>query len=72
MSGTYESGTIMAEYQDILRFLALNPPRREPDKSFHASVLEMLARKLRGEDVRLEPEVLTIKSRLPNYTKRYH
>jgi hypothetical protein len=67
-----ESGVAMAEYQDILRFLALNPPHHEPEKRLHASVLETLARKLRGEEVKIEPEVLKVKSPVPNYMKRYH
>lgn len=42
----------MAEYQDILNFLASNPPQLEPEKRFHASLLELIAKKLRcGDDV---------------------
>ena len=62
----------MAEYQDILRFLAQNPPRREPDKKMHASLLEMLAKKLRGEDVNLEQEVLKSSDQRLPYNKRLH
>jgi hypothetical protein len=39
----------MAEYEDILRFLASNPPHLAPEKKFHASLLETLAKKLREE-----------------------
>jgi hypothetical protein len=39
----------MAEYQDILKFLAENPPHLDPEKKFHASLLEMLAKRLRDE-----------------------
>jgi len=62
----------MAEYQDILRFLASNPPNHEPDKAMHASMLEMLARKLRGEDVKVDQEVLKTGKRVLNRNKKYH
>jgi hypothetical protein len=39
----------MAEYEEILRFLASNPPHLAPEKKFHASLLETLAKKLREE-----------------------
>jgi len=39
----------MAEYLDILKFLAANPPHLAPEKRFHASLLETLAKKLRDE-----------------------
>jgi hypothetical protein len=39
----------MAEYQEILKFLASNPPHLGLEKKFHASLLEILAKKLREE-----------------------
>lgn len=62
----------MAEYQDILRFLALNPPDQEPDKMLHASLLEMLAKKLRGEEIIIEHEVLKSSQPFINHKKKYH
>lgn len=60
----------MAEYQDILRYLVQNPPLREPDKKMHASLLELLAKKLRGEDTKTEEKVLNFK--LPTPNRKYH
>ncbi len=62
----------MAEYQDILRFLALNPPDQEPDKLLHASLLEMLAKRLRGEKIKVEHEVLKSSQKFINNNKKYH
>ena len=62
----------MAEYQDILRFLASNPPNLEPEKRFHASLLEMLAKKLRGAEENSPLEVLKDTVQVPNYKKGYH
>jgi hypothetical protein len=66
------NGVVMADYKDILRFLASNPPQHEPEKRMHASLLEMLARKLRGEEVDLEKEALKMPQKLPTYNKRLH
>ena len=66
------NGVNMAEYADILRFLALNPPLREPEKQLHASMLEMLARRLRGEEVNIEKQVLKSPQKVPTYSKRLH
>ena len=60
----------MTEYQDILRYLFQNPPKREPDKQIHASLLEMLAKKLRGEDVKPEEKIL--KSAFSPLNRKYH
>jgi hypothetical protein len=60
----------MAEYQDILRYLVQNPPLREPDKRMHASLLELLAKKLRGEDVKAEEKILNSALVTPN--RKYH
>ncbi len=62
----------MAEYRDILRFLVQNPPLREPDRRMHASLLEMLAKKLRGEDVKAEEKILKTKLMTLNQKSRYH
>ncbi len=62
----------MAEYQDILRFLASNPPRVEPEKRFHASLLEMLAKKLRGIEQNSPLQALKATPSVPNYKKGYH
>lgn len=62
----------MADYQDILKYLASNPPRIEPEKKFHASLLEMLAKKLRGEAVEEELPLLKKTPAIPSYRKNYH
>jgi hypothetical protein len=62
----------MAEYQDILKFLATNPPRVDAEKQMHASLLEMLARKLRGEEINLQGEVLKKSATAPFNVKRLH
>ncbi len=62
----------MAEYQDILKFLASNPPSVEPEKRFHASLLEMLAKKLRGVEQNSPLQVLKTTPSVPNYKKGYH
>jgi hypothetical protein len=62
----------MPEYQELLRFLASNPPHLDPEKKIHASLLEMMAKKLRGESINFTPEVLSSNSPLPNYKKGYH
>jgi hypothetical protein len=62
----------MPEYQELLRFLASNPPHLEPEKKIHASLLEMLAKKLRGEAVNFGVEALNKTSALPNIKKGYH
>jgi len=66
------SGVNMTEYADILRFLALNPPLHESEKKLHASLLDMLARKLRGEEVNIEKEVLKSPQKVATYNKRFH
>ena len=44
----------MPEYGKILAFLANNPPQFESERAMHASLLELLASCLRGEDRALE------------------
>ncbi len=62
----------MPEYQELLRFLASNPPHLEPEKKIHASLLEMMAKKLRGEAVNFGVETLNKTSTSPTYKKGYH
>lgn len=62
----------MPEYQELLRFLASNPPHLEPEKKIHASMLEMLAKKLRGEIVNVDVQTLNKASPSPICKKGYH
>jgi hypothetical protein len=71
-SSVYKKRVAMAEYQDILKFLATNPPRVDAEKQMHASLLEMLARKLRGEEINLQGEVLKRSATTPFNMKRLH
>jgi hypothetical protein len=48
----------MAEYHEILKFLASNPPHLALEKKFHASLLEVLAKKLREEAFKENPRTL--------------
>jgi hypothetical protein len=41
----------MPDYGEILAFLAANPPQAEAERELHASLLELLARCLRTEQV---------------------
>lgn len=41
----------MPNYGEILAFLADNPPQAEAERELHASLLELLARCLRTEQV---------------------
>jgi hypothetical protein len=41
----------MPDYGEILAFLAANPPQLEAERELHASLLELLARCLRAEQV---------------------
>ncbi len=41
----------MPDYGEILAFLAANPPQVENDRELHASLLEMLAKCLRTQQV---------------------
>lgn len=41
----------MPNYGEILAFLADNPPQIEAERELHASLLELLARCLRAEQV---------------------
>jgi hypothetical protein len=39
----------MPDYGEILTFLAANPPQLSAERELHASLLELLAKCLRGE-----------------------
>jgi hypothetical protein len=39
----------MPEYEEILAFLAANPPRQARERELHASLLELIARCLRAD-----------------------
>jgi len=41
----------MPDYGEILAFLAANPPRDDAERELHASLLELLAKCLRSEQV---------------------
>jgi hypothetical protein len=41
----------MPDYGEILAFLAANPPKLEAERELHASLLELLAKCLRTEQV---------------------
>ncbi|MFA9387117.1 MAG: hypothetical protein ACERIE_03505 [Methyloceanibacter sp.] len=41
----------MPDYGELLAFLAANPPQVENDRELHASLLEMLAKCLRTQEV---------------------
>jgi hypothetical protein len=41
----------MPDYEEILAFLATNPPRHKTERELHASLLELLAKCLRSEQV---------------------
>jgi len=40
----------MPNYEDILRFLAKNPPQLSSERQLHASILELLAACLRNQE----------------------
>jgi hypothetical protein len=41
----------MPDYGEILAFLAANPPQAEAERELHASLLELLAKCLRADQV---------------------
>ncbi len=41
----------MPDYAEILEFLAANPPHLEAERELHASLLELLAKCLRAQQV---------------------
>ena len=48
----------MPDYGDILAFLAENPPQLEAERELHASLLELLAKCLRSDQVAIGEEPL--------------
>jgi hypothetical protein len=62
----------MAEYEEILKFLASNPPHLAPEKKFHATLLETLAKKLREEAGNEKSEVLKSAQGALALSSRYH
>jgi hypothetical protein len=46
----------MPDYEEILAFLATNPPRRDADRELHASLIELLAKCLRSEQIAIGDE----------------
>jgi hypothetical protein len=62
----------MAEYLEILKFLASNPPHLAPEKKFHASLLETLAQKLREEVTEEKSPALKSAQGALATTSRFH
>jgi hypothetical protein len=46
----------MADYGEILEFLAANPPQFAAERELHASLLEMIAKCLRSDTMAAEEE----------------
>jgi hypothetical protein len=46
----------MPDYGEILTFLAANPPQLSAERELHASLLELLAKCLRGEQIATEEQ----------------
>jgi hypothetical protein len=46
----------MPDYGEILAFLAANPPQLEAERELHASLLELLAKCLRSEEMSEEED----------------
>jgi hypothetical protein len=44
-----KTGVTMPDYEEILTFLAANPPKLAAERELHASLLEMIARCLRSD-----------------------
>jgi hypothetical protein len=42
------SGVIMPDYEEILAFLAANPPKLAAERELHASLLELIVKCLRS------------------------
>lgn len=47
----------MPNYSEILAFLADNPPQLESERELHASLLELLAKCLRSEQITTDNEL---------------
>jgi len=48
----------MPDYEEILAFLAANPPQLAAERELHASLLELIAKCLRSEAMTEDDEVL--------------
>ena len=46
----------MPDYEEILTFLAANPPQRESERELHASLLELIAKCLRSDSLASEED----------------
>jgi hypothetical protein len=46
----------MPDYGEILEFLAANPPQLAAERELHASLLELIAKCLRSEDLTAEED----------------
>ncbi len=46
----------MPDYGEILAFLAANPPQLDAERELHASLLELLAKCLRSEEMKEEED----------------
>ena len=47
----------MPNYAEILTFLAENPPQIESERELHASLLELLAKCLRTEQIAIDEDL---------------
>ena len=47
----------MPNYSEILAFLADNPPQLESERELHASLLELLAKCLRSEQITTDEDL---------------
>jgi len=50
----------MPDYGEILAFLAANPPQHEAERELHASLLELLAKCLRADQVATDDDDETL------------
>lgn len=48
----------MPDYEEILSFLAANPPELAAERELHASLLELIAKCLRSNSLAAEDEIL--------------
>ena len=53
-----KTGLPMPDYEEILAFLAANPPQLAAERELHASLLELIAKCLRSEAMTEDDEVL--------------
>lgn len=60
----------MPDYGEILSFLAKNPPQLEAERELHASLLELLANCLRGNESSVEGNPSDLTERIVQNHKR--